>query len=211
LKRFPSAVAPLQRFTIRVRRLRWRLAASSNPTSSRVGRPRVTIGAAVSPDPLAWDRRDTRLPTRTTHHPIASPLRRHLRFCLRLDVVVRDRPATPKQSADLGTADESVTTGPVLALGRTSGTSPEVWSPSAHVSRVALSGAAGLRTIPLRRFAHRRARAFRDANLPSAASSPVRFFAPGAGSSVALLARRTCGTGRSIVPQTCRAIAARIR
>jgi hypothetical protein len=54
--------------------------------------------------------------------------------------VTRDRPAQPNQSADAGTASESVTTGlfPGLLFAGP-GTSPEVSSPSAHVSRVARS------------------------------------------------------------------------
>jgi hypothetical protein len=61
-------------------------------------------------------------------------------------------------------------------------------------------------TIPLRRFTPA-APALLGREPSFGGVSPVRFSASVAGSSVALLARRTCGTGRSIVPQTCRAVA----
>jgi hypothetical protein len=62
-------------------------------------------------------------------------------FRLRLGVLARDRPFAPKQSAEPGTTGKSATR-PARSppSGRRSGTSPEVYSPTAHASRVALSG-----------------------------------------------------------------------
>jgi len=97
---------------------------------------------------------------------------------LRLGVLARDRPAAPKQSAGVSTTDElAITTGPTGSFGSRSGASLEVCSPSAHVSRVALSEAAGHRTIPLRRCV---ARPRSDARAAvSRRRSPLRFFASG--------------------------------
>jgi len=85
----------------------------------------------------------------------------------------RPRPPAfgPKQSANAGTAGRPIAAGPIFAVRSDlyasapitmsslprSGASHEVFSPSAHTDRDALSGAelilfAGLRTIPLRRF-----------------------------------------------------------
>jgi len=78
----------------------------------------------------------------------------------------------------VSTTDElAITTGPTGSFGSRSGASLEVCSPSAHVSRVALSEAAGHRTIPLRRCV---ARPRSDARAAvSRRRSPLRFFALG--------------------------------
>jgi len=173
-------------------------------------RSRVTFVTACPPTRwLPGVRLGSRLPTRTSAFTrsrvvTAASL---LAFACASTFITRDRPAAPKQSADAGTADESVTTGPTGALGHKAGTSPEVSVPSAHVSRVALPrGRPASRDDPAPAFHARRARAFgREPSFGGV--SPLRFFALVAGSSVALLTRWTCGTGRSIISQTCRAVA----
>jgi hypothetical protein len=117
--------------------------ASPDLTPARFGRSRVTCfpfrsRAVWLPGPtepgVVAHRRFT--PVRASSGGITCAT-----FRLRLGVLARDRPSAPKQSAEPGTTGKSASR-PARPppSGRRSGTSPEVCSPTAHASRVALSG-----------------------------------------------------------------------
>jgi len=113
--------------------------------SSRFGVARVTccgprlnsigwLTGSISPFSRAGAGSDDASPV------LASPLRRHTssrHIACASTSLARDRPLAPKQSADVGTTGEPVTTGLVRTFLGGSGTSPEVCFPSAYVSRVA--------------------------------------------------------------------------
>jgi len=141
-----------------------------------------------------------------------------MRSGLRLDVR-RPRPPAAIRSNRSARALRTNPSRPARSTpsGDRSGTSPEVGSPSAHFSRVALSGAKfpplsvarrqpagpgrsrfGVVTSAAPALAH-------CTRTSAAAVSPLRFYALQARSIVALLARRTFGVGRSIVANRRRA------
>jgi len=131
--------------------------ASPGPTPARFGRSRVTC-FPTSLGLFGLSPNDSAGLSPWTHHPFASSGDvTCASFRLRLGVLARDRPSAPKQSADLSTTGKSASRpARPSPSGRRSSTSPEVCSPTAHVSRVARCPAAAcLRTIPLRRFAAR--------------------------------------------------------
>jgi len=87
-------------------------------------------------------------------HPVS---RRHCGAVARLPASRRPRPRPPCRTEPIGRLGHYGQTRhdrPDPSLWRESGTSPEVWSPSAHISRVArsLPKAAGLRTCPASAF-----------------------------------------------------------
>jgi len=131
-----------------------------------------------------------------THHP----------FCASSgDIVTRSpaprrpRPRPPCRTEAIGRLGHYGQTRhdrPDPALRGGSGASPEVWSPTAHTSRVALSGAAGLRTIPLRRFARRPPALDGE---PRSAALALAVLRSSARSSWRGSIRRTCGVGRAVI------------
>jgi len=129
-------------------------------TSSRLAEPLEPVRASV--DPIGLGRRPHSRTCRRLTSPASIPsASRDSR--LRLDVRARDRPALPNQSELPGTTGRPVITGPIVAawfsLSRSASDLLSIrrlsWgfrSPSAHAGCDALSGAAGLRTIPLQRL-----------------------------------------------------------
>jgi hypothetical protein len=153
-----SAAAPLQRISIRVGRSAGLAPRIAIRRPRALGFWRVTVGfPRLASTRLASGRPCfSRMPVWTTHHPFASSLRRHVTpLACASASLARDRPLTPKQSAPCGHYGQTRHDRPdPRTLSSDRAPLLRFSSPSAYVSRVARTPkAAGLRNIPLRRFA----------------------------------------------------------
>jgi len=145
----------------------------------------VTVRSTFRTRPLACPAEVSRAAAVGRYPFCASVRRLSLRGRLRFGVVARDRPATPNQSTGPGTTSGPDTTGPIRLARRAAAERRRSTvrrnrtpllrfsSPSVLAGRAALSGAAGLRTIPLRRLIS----PARAACGPAGKTSPMRFFA----------------------------------